>query len=1363
MTEEAIFIAALERSDPVDRAAYVAAACGPDAGLRRRVDALLSSHVQAGDFLARPAFAAAASRFRATTTPSTNGTTVYFDSTAHAGGTIGPYRLIEKLGEGGMGVVWVAEQAVPIRRRVALKLIRPGMDSHRVAARLEAERQALARMDHSNIARVFDAGATALGRPYFVMELVRGSPLTAYCDTARLAVRQRLELFVPVCQAVQHAHQKGVIHRDLKPSNILVAEEDGRPVPKVIDFGVAKVLGDGEPGDMALTEAGQLIGTLEYMSPEQAGLNPLDVDTRADVYALGVILYELLTGSTPLDRVRLRSTPYPQALSLVRDFDPARPSTRLSNSGDTLAGVAELRRTEPARLTQEVRGDLDWIVMKCLEKDRARRYDSAASLARDLERYLADEPVEARPPTAIYRVRKFARRHSTVMWGAAACLIVLVGGAVASSVQAVRATRAEGRARTEADQAALERDHAREAERQADVNRGAAEAARALEKAEREKATSMEGLARRRFYAAQLGLAQHAVDAGLTARALELLEGLRPHFDEEDLRTFEWYYLWRACQPGRVTGWQAVRGRVHGLAFAPDGQSLVACGWQHAAVWGLGARPLLRHTLGAGNVWGAAFSPDGSDLAIASTGFAPVGVQKYDLPTGRELTERRIDLLAARVVAFSPDGSLIAAGGGTGGKVCDARTGAKVQSLGTEWVRAVAFSPDGRTLAVAPVKTPAGIHLFMKGATGWRETAVLTGLSEGARSVGFSPDGRWLAACANEVLVWEAATGREVARFMDDTGPLTGLAFAPDGLTLATAGEDRYVRLWDTNEWRERAKLAHPAPVSAISYNPDGSLLAAATDSGTVHLWDPSGSAQDSPLETGGPVQSMSISRDGTLFSAGGTTRAWDVESGERRSASSVPGVAVRSPDGSLLAAPAGSGVDLRDTVTGATVGRLAGPSKVTRAAFSPDGRTLVGWDTAPSNAQVHMWDVASRQLRRTIQPVHNQDVHALSTAAFSPDGKTLAVGVQWWWVFLYDVDTGRRIAELVQERQGIVGVSALAYSRDGATLAAGADNGTVRLWDVATRHVRATLRGHTRAVRAAAFTPDGRTVATAGDDGRVRLWDANTGQERLTLTGHRGPVNALLFDHDGQTLVSGGDDCKIRLWRAATDRAATAPRSELDPEDPLSAVALTRTAGQLFDARRAKEAETAYRAADARLDHLIELFPDGREHWRERLWLRYRLATAVDAQDRRPEAEAILRGLLDQVRARFGESDALTTFAYGFLGEGLVDQKRFAEAEPILRRYRDGLTELEADRFRTHVAGHMLGQALVGQRRYAEAEPILLTTYEGLIRRRSGDATATQWIADTAGLLAELYDGWGKPDRAAEWRTKSTAPAGKR
>ena len=428
-SEKSIFLEALEIASPEERASYVEAACGGDPHLREEVEALLRAYDRPRRLLDSPGSLAP--------------TLAQEPLTERVGSLVGPYKLMEQIGEGGMGVVYVAEQTQPVRRKVALKVIKPGMDSNQVIARFEAERQALAMMDHPNIARVLDAGTAPSGRPYFVMELVRGIPITDYCDRERLSIRERLELFVLVCRAVQHAHQKGVIHRDLKPSNILVTAIDGVAVPKVIDFGVAKATGATLTERTIYTAFHLMVGTPLYMSPEQADLSGTDVDTRSDIYSLGVLLYELLTGTTPFDAAALGKAAFDEMRRIIREDDPPTPSRRLSGLGEALTATTMKRSSDPRHLDRAVRGELDWIAMKALEKARARRYETANDFAADVMRYLTDRPVEACPPSARYRFAKFARRNRAAITTASVLVAALVVGTALSTWQALLARRAE--------------------------------------------------------------------------------------------------------------------------------------------------------------------------------------------------------------------------------------------------------------------------------------------------------------------------------------------------------------------------------------------------------------------------------------------------------------------------------------------------------------------------------------------------------------------------------------------------------------------------------------------------------------------------------------------------------------------------------------------------------------------------------------------------------------------------------------------------------------------------------------------------------------------------------------------------------
>ena len=568
---EEIFLKALENPDVAARIAFLDAACGEDVALRREVESMLAVQPNIGDFMEKPA----------------DPGLTYIVSNEHPSMVIaGRYKLLEQIGEGGMGTVWVAEQSQPVKRKVALKLIKAGMDSKSVLARFEAERQALAVMDHPNIAKVLDGGLTETGRPWFVMDYVKGVPITEYCDAIRLSVPERLQLFVQVCQAVQHAHQKGIIHRDLKPSNILVAPYDDKPVPKVIDFGLAKAMNQSLTEKTLHTAHDMVLGTPLYMSPEQAQLNNIDVDTRSDIYSLGVLLYELLTGSTPVEKQRFKQAAWDEVRRIIREEEPQRPSLRLS-SAQTLPSLAAGRHTEPAQLTKLVRGELDWIVMKALEKDRARRYETANGFAADVLRYLSGEPVVAAPPSANYRLRKFAQKHRTALTTTATIALLLVAGAGISTWLAVRAMKAESLASSRLDDVEAEQRKTQEAltasqvsEQEAIRAQAAAKIASEAEATARAAETEQRSLAeqqrdeaqrlqqeavarstqlqqlseeqRRSIYASDMNLVRIEAQRGNLQRMREILMDQLPIHGEEDLRGFEWNYWYRYLTQAQV-------------------------------------------------------------------------------------------------------------------------------------------------------------------------------------------------------------------------------------------------------------------------------------------------------------------------------------------------------------------------------------------------------------------------------------------------------------------------------------------------------------------------------------------------------------------------------------------------------------------------------------------------------------------------------------------------------------------------------------------------------------------------------------------------------------------------------------------
>ncbi|HKX61290.1 MAG TPA: WD40 repeat domain-containing serine/threonine protein kinase, partial [Verrucomicrobiae bacterium] len=691
MTEREIFLEALEMTTPEARAAYLQAACGGDVVLRRKIDELLKEHFSNDSLLA--------------------GSALEGEQTAEAGSPaseapaqmIGRYKLLERIGEGGFGEVWMAEQREPVKRRVALKIIKPGMDSRQVVARFEAERQALAMMDHANIAKIFDAGVTEAGRPYFVMELVRGIKITDYCDQNQLPTRERLNLFILVCQAIQHAHQKGIIHRDIKPSNILVTLHDGVPVPKVIDFGIAKATQQELTDKTVFTQFQQFIGTPAYISPEQAEMSGLDIDTRADIYSLGVLLYELLVGQTPFDAKELMQGGIDALRQIIREKEPLRPSTRLNTlQGEARTTAGKRRQTEMGKLVYQLQGDLDWIVMKCLEKDRTRRYDTANGLAADLNRHLNHEPVVARPPTAAYRFQKAFRRNKLVFAAGAAIVMALVLGVIGTTIGQLRAEKQRQAAEQKQTEAEAERRRAETEQQRAD--------------AQARKASASEQRSRRLLYASDMNLAQQALKASNLGQARWLLDRHRPKGSEEDLRGWEWRYLWqltRGSAPFTLTNRPTLGFSV---SFSPDGNRL-AVGWYDGRVdlWDVPGRRWIRAVTDRerphpGRV---AFSPVGNLLAATSE---PRSVTLYDLDSGRQSILWRAPRaeLNVRDLSFSQDGSRLVIYAGSNPEIGDAVWVMNVAS--SKWesrrqtdgsypaygvVGAARISPDNRRLYLA--------------------------------------------------------------------------------------------------------------------------------------------------------------------------------------------------------------------------------------------------------------------------------------------------------------------------------------------------------------------------------------------------------------------------------------------------------------------------------------------------------------------------------------------------------------------------------------------------------------------------------------------------------------------------------------
>jgi WD40 repeat protein/lipoprotein NlpI/tRNA A-37 threonylcarbamoyl transferase component Bud32 len=1131
MNELQLFEATLEQS-PSERAAFLDEACAGDVPLRQRLEALLTRHEQAGRFLE----ATAAGR---------NAPVDLLPEQRPGAIVAGRFKLLEPIGEGGMGTVWAAVQTEPVKRRVALKLVKPGMDTRQVLSRFEAERQALALMDHPNIAKVYDGGITDQGRPFFVMEYVKGVAITDYCDDERLSIEERLKLFLPVCHAVQHAHQKGIIHRDLKPSNILVCLYDGHPVPKVIDFGLAKAMHQPLTEHTLYTAHGEMVGTPLYMSPEQAELNNLDVDTRTDVYSLGVILYELLTGTTPLQKQQFKGAAFLEILRLIKEQEPLKPSLKISTSV-SLPSVAAQRRLEPAQLSRTVRGDLDWVVMKALEKERSRRYETVSGLARDVDRYLSDEAVEACPPSSAYRLRKYAHKYRRMLATAAGFLLLLVCGTVLSIWQAARATRAEILARQERDAAI--------------TARATAELARDLEVKARQAAIEAQSeaknqgdLARYNLYVSQIQLARRCWEDSDPASVRRILSAaVNP--SSPDIRNLEWRYLDGLLhEPLRSISHEATAGPV----ISPDGRHL-ATGHRGHVVRIISADTLEEVKTLRGNgpdIVALAFDSEGRNVVTVGSDQNGALIDSFDVATGVQAPAkifaygRSAPLTKSRAV-LSPDAGVLVVDPGEDEMllwdVKSAQPLPKLRPGGDTLGGFLTFSPDGKMLAWGD-RLRGRIMLWDVRKS--RLTKSFDLVSGHPSAAAFRLDGRELLVGDEEgnVIVWDIETGtrRSLARV---AFAVLGVAYRNDGKEAAVADAGRQISLVDLKTGSHlRSIRGHISPALVLVYYKDDQRVLSANGK-ELHSWDARVNQGTTELSVKGGRLAYSSDGKALAITSGNTTDVFDGFTGQRITrlgGYTSPGsqdvsvafrpesrqLGVLGRDGSLRVWDVGTGVRelvfRPETFRPSQFGRLVAEHIM----FNKSGPKAVTWSTDGPK----LWDAITGQVQLSLWPKGGP-----SCLATDAQGNMLAAARPGGPIQIWELKTGKT-SVLTADAANTVEV---AFSHDGKYLATAGADYVVHIWDIKGQSRLRSLNGHAGSVTSLAFSPDDSRLATASYDTTVRLWDTDSGRELLVLKGHRAGLNQIAFRPDGAALASVSSDGKTLIWQfpdpaAPSDRLA--------------------------------------------------------------------------------------------------------------------------------------------------------------------------------------------------------------------------------
>ena len=1048
------------------------------------------------------------------------------------GTKIGNYELLELIGEGGMGLVYLAEQQEP-KRKVALKIVKLGMDTRQVVARFETERQTLAVLAHPNIAHVFDAGTTETGRPYFVMEHVQGRSITKYCDEHTLSVEQRLEFFQQVCEGVHHAHQKGIIHRDIKPSNILVSIHGDRAVPKIIDFGIAKAITQPLLTEKtSYTEHGQLLGTPEYMSPEQAEMASQDVDTRSDIYSLGVLLYELLAGATPFDAKRLRKGGIDRIQQVICQEEPRTPSARLTSLGDKGEVIAEKRRTQIITLTRRLHRELEWIPMKAMRKDRSRRYRSASELSDDIQNYLTGTPLIAGPESNVYRARKFVHTHAGFVASAALVALVIILGLITSTAFSFSAEKARGEeaaARVEAEQA---RD--KEAALRVQVEQALARAEQAEKVANEQRKLAEERAEehRRALYMNRIALAEIAYRDGN-------IRGVRKQLDAcpEDLRAWEWDHLNYISEQSSRT---LRGGPMWNSGISPDGKRVLVGGDNYAVKVldtssGVELMTLPGHT---SRVINAHFSPDGKRIV---SGAMDGTLRVWNTDNTKELMTLK-GHKGPGAGYFSPDGTrIISHSMDKTIKVWDAKTGHEIMTWDTHTLGAFchAISPDGRTIVSGGLDKGVGYVLKLWDAKTGAELRVFHGHQSYSGSVGFSPDGKLIVSGSadNTIKVWDAGTGEDLKTLRGHKDRVNGVAIDSRGRRIVSASRDGAVKVWDIQSGSElMTLLGHTSAVTSVVFSPDGERVFSSSDQ-TVKIWE-LGANHSAALTLEGLHKGVAFSPDGKHIVTGGKNiTLWDAATGKQVTSFnySVRGPSF-SPDGKRLIATDDNDIKILDASSGRELMTLSGhEAPIWSRSYSPDGTRIV---SGGRDKTVKIWNAITGTEIMTLRGhgdwPEDPEYSPVSSVAFSPDGKRIVSGSYDCTVKIWNAETGAEVMTLQHPHF----VTRVRFSPDGKRILSAGDR-ALRVWDAKTGSQLLSLQGNEGEVTNVVFSPDGkRIVSTENFVDTIKIWDAETGLEISTLK-IGGLIRGLSFSPDGKTLATTSHiDAKpgqtVTLWKSA-------------------------------------------------------------------------------------------------------------------------------------------------------------------------------------------------------------------------------------